>query len=53
MIFVRDITYQWHSRWFDITPKEFDLIQYRSMTLFKLLLFVFAIVPYLALLIIR
>ena len=41
--------YKMHSRWFDLSPKEFDLMLYGFLGLYKLLVFVFNIVPWIAL----
>ncbi len=48
----RDWVYQIHSRWFRIEQSSFDRIHYCGMGLFKLLWFIFNLVPYLALLVI-
>ncbi len=41
--------YSLHSRWFKISEQAFYLIHYAGMGLFKLLIFVFLLVPYLVL----
>ncbi|WP_299078252.1 DUF6868 family protein [uncultured Paraglaciecola sp.] len=42
-----------HSKWFSLTEQQFDLVNYSGMGLFKLLLFVFNLAPYIALSIIE
>jgi hypothetical protein len=46
-----DWVYRMHSRWFDITVEQFDAIHYTVMTLFKAGVFLFNVVPLVALLI--
>nr|VFK60139.1 MAG: hypothetical protein BECKTUN1418F_GA0071002_12014 [Candidatus Kentron sp. TUN]VFK63556.1 MAG: hypothetical protein BECKTUN1418D_GA0071000_12184 [Candidatus Kentron sp. TUN]VFK69398.1 MAG: hypothetical protein BECKTUN1418E_GA0071001_11955 [Candidatus Kentron sp. TUN] len=41
--------YRLHSRWFKITENEFDRIHYSGMAIFKVLVFILNIVPYLSL----
>ncbi len=41
-----------HSKWFKLTAQQFDLANYCAIGLFKLLVFVFNLAPYLALLIV-
>lgn len=47
-----NLVYRLHSRWFKLSENNFDLIHYCGMGLLKLLVFIFFLVPYLALLII-
>lgn len=44
-----DWTYRYHSRWFDIPEDRFDTIHYAGITLFKLGILLFNLVPYFAL----
>ncbi len=44
-----DWTYRFHSRWFALTPERFDAIHYQGMALYKIGIFLFNIVPWLAL----
>ena len=44
-----DWVYRMHSRWFGIPVERFDAIHYAGMTFFKLSIFLFNLVPYLAL----
>ena len=46
-----DWMYRVHSRWFKLSPETFDSIHYTGMAFFKICIFVFNIVPYVALLI--
>ena len=47
--FAHDWVYQIHGIWFKMPPETFDLINYTGMAAFKLLIFVFNLVPYFAL----
>ena len=42
-----------HGKWFDLTAKQFDLVNYCGIGLFKLFIFVFNLAPYIALRIIE
>lgn len=44
-----DWTWRLHSRWFRLSVERFDAIHYAGMAYFKLTVFVFNLVPYLAL----
>lgn len=48
-IFARDWIYKYHSKWFKLSPEKFDSIHYTGMMLFKISIFIFNIVPYIAL----
>ncbi len=41
--------YQFHGKWFKLSVEKFDTIHYASMAFYKICIFVFNIVPYLAL----
>ena len=41
-----------HGQWFKLSEESFDAIHYAGMGTFKLLIFVFNLVPYIALLIV-
>ena len=45
----RDWIYRMHSRWFRISEERFDAIHYAGMAIFKTAIFLFNLVPYLAL----
>ncbi len=47
--FAHDWVYRFHGRWFKIPVETFDAIHYGGMAFFKLTIFVFNLVPYLAL----
>ncbi len=51
-IFAHDWMYRVHSKWFKMSVESFCSIHYAGMAFFKILIFVFNVVPYLALLII-
>jgi len=38
-----------HQKWFDLSVQQFDVVNYCGMGLFKMFIFVFNLVPYLAL----
>ena len=44
-----DWLYRYHSRWFSISIERFDSIHYIGMAIFKLGIFLFNLVPYIAL----
>jgi hypothetical protein len=44
-----DWLYQLHSRWFKLPVERFDAIHYAGMAFFKISIFMFNLVPYLAL----
>ena len=48
----RDWIRRLHGKWFKLSEESFDVIQYAGMGIFKLLIFVFNLVPYIALLIV-
>lgn len=48
-----DWIYRYHSRWFKISLEEFHLINYKWMGFYKMLIFLFNIAPYIALLIMK
>ncbi|MDP6045670.1 MAG: hypothetical protein QGH94_09235 [Phycisphaerae bacterium] len=52
MIFAHDWIYKMHTKWFKMSIERFDAIHYGGMGLFKLCIFVFNVVPWLALLIV-
>jgi hypothetical protein len=49
IVTAREWAYKMHSRWFDLSKKEFDVILYCFLGLYKILIFVFCIVPWIAL----
>lgn len=51
-IFARDWILRFHGKWFRLSGEQFDGIHYAGMALFKILIFVFNLVPYLALVIV-
>jgi hypothetical protein len=44
-----DWMYLFHSKWFKIPVEKFDAVHYAGMALFKTAIFLFNLVPYLAL----
>jgi hypothetical protein len=49
----KDWVYSIHSRWFEISRIDFDLILYRSMALFKMATFLFFLLPFVAIKIVQ
>lgn len=49
-VYAHDLVYRIHTRWFTLTPEQFDAIHYGGIGLYKLLVFVFNLVPFLVLL---
>jgi len=51
MIFslAHDWLYRLHGKWFELSVENFDAIHYLSMAFFKLSIFLFCLVPYIAL----
>jgi hypothetical protein len=47
--FAHDWVYRMHGKWFRITPEQFSAIHYAGMAYFKMAVFMFNLVPYLAL----
>ena len=48
LVFAGDWVYNIHSKWFDITRHEFDLIHYCGSGLLKLCIFLLFLFPYIA-----
>ena len=44
-----DFVYKMHSKWFKIPLEKFDAIHYKAMAFYKLAIFLFNLVPYIAL----
>lgn len=49
IVFAHDWVYRFHARWFKISREDFDKLHYGLMGGFKLLIFIFNLVPYIAL----
>lgn len=45
----RGWVYRVHTRWYNVSPSDFDAIHYKGMLMLKIGIFFFNIVPYLAL----
>ena len=52
-IFAHDWMHRLHGRWFRLTVEQFDAIHYTGMTIYKIGIILFNLVPYLALLIVQ
>jgi hypothetical protein len=48
-ILAHDWMYRIHGKWFNLSVEKFDAIHYSGMAIFKTAIFVFNLVPYLAL----
>ena len=51
-IFARDFIYGIHKRWFELSRETFKVAIYAYLGIFKVLLILFLLVPYLALLVV-
>jgi hypothetical protein len=51
-VFAHDWIYGFHGKWFKIPVQTFDAMHYGAMGIFKIAIFVFNLVPFLALLIV-
>ena len=49
LVLQRDWVYRFHGRWFPLPRETFDAIHYGLMGIFKLGVFLFNLVPYIAL----
>jgi hypothetical protein len=49
MVFAQNWVYQFHSKWFKLSREQFSGIHYAGMIIYKISIFLFNIVPYLAL----
>lgn len=49
LMFGRNFVYSLHSNWFKLSEESFDSIQYAGMAFYKVAIFLFNLVPYLAL----
>ena len=46
LMFAHDLIYRMHSKWFNLSVERFDAIHYSGITFFKIVVFVFNVVPY-------
>ena len=53
ILVARDWIYRLHSRWFKLSEESFDAIHYAGIVFYKTTIFVFFLVPYIALWIVR
>lgn len=44
-----DWMYRFHGRWFKMPVEKFDQVHYAGMAIYKILIFVFSLVPFVAL----
>ena len=52
-LFAHDWMHRLHGRWFRLSPEHFDAIHYSGMAIYKLGIFLFNLVPFIALLIVK
>ena len=52
ILLAHDWVYNFHSKWFKLSVEKFDGIHYMGIAFFKVVVFIFNIVPYFALCII-
>ncbi len=52
VVLAHDWVYHFHGKWFKLSVERFDTIHYTGIVFFKILIFVFNIIPYVALLIV-
>ncbi|EEF61799.1 DUF6868 family protein [Pedosphaera parvula] len=52
LMFAHDCIYRFHTKWFRLTPEQFDTIHYTAMAVYKIGILLFNLVPYIVLLII-
>ena len=52
ILLAHDWVYNFHSKWFKLSVEKFDEIHYMGIAFFKVVVFIFNIVPYFALCII-
>jgi hypothetical protein len=48
-MFAREWIYDIHRKWFPISPERFNAVNYAGMAVYKILVLVFNLVPYIAL----
>ena len=48
-MFGHDWMYKLHGKWFKLSVEQFDAIHYSGMAFYKICIFIFNLVPYLAL----
>ena len=51
--FAHDWIYKMHSKWFKITPDSFNAIHYGGLGIYKMIVIVFNLFPYLAMHIVK
>jgi hypothetical protein len=49
IVYAHDWVYQLHSRWFTLSVERFDSIHYAGMAFYKISIYLFNLVPFLAL----
>ena len=45
---LHDMIHRLHGRWFKLSVEQFDAIHYAGMAIYKLAIFMFSLVPYVA-----
>ncbi len=49
IVFAHDWVYQLHSEWFTLSVERFDTIHYAGMAFYKISIYLFNLIPFLAL----
>ena len=52
-LFAHDWIYKMHSKWYKITPDSFNAINYGGLGIYKMIVIVFNLFPYIAMHIVR
>jgi hypothetical protein len=48
-VFARERVYEIHGKWYPISPGQFNAVNYAGAAIYKILILVFNLVPYIAL----
>lgn len=48
-LLARDWMYQFHGKWFQLSVEQFDMLHYAGMSIYKIGIILFNLVPYIAL----
>ena len=49
LVYAHDWSYQLHSKWFSLSVEGFDTIHYAGMAFYKISIYLFNLIPFLAL----
>jgi hypothetical protein len=48
LLLAHDWMYEFHGRWFHLSVEQFDMLHYAGMSIFKIGIILFNVVPYIA-----